>query len=117
MRPQGAWHRSERSWDRSGKCYTAAHDPVKAPAPAIHGPTPGSFTCICKAHRDETEEEEDLMNNSPGRQDSCPGAASPRLAVRPSSFASLPQFPHVRDGDVLTYLSGAWGSLRFAEQF
>lgn len=58
------------------ECHTAARDPVKAPA--IRSPTPGSFTCICKAHRDETEEEEeDLMNNSPGRQDSCPGAASP----------------------------------------
>lgn len=98
VRPQGTWHRLEQSWDRSGNAVRRFTTQWK-PLWVGHDPTPGSFACVCKAHWDETEEEEDLMNNSTGRQDSCPGAASPWLAVHPSNFTSLYlSFPVYRMG-------------------
>lgn len=89
--------------EAAGHLAQVGHEPVKAPASP--GPYPGSFACPCRAPRDGAEEDTDL-SNSAGRWDSCPGAASPCLGGHPSNFASLPRFPHIRDGDVLTCL---WG--------
>lgn len=69
-------------------------------SPASPGPYPGSCTCPCRARCGGAEEDAGLVNNSAGAGRS-PGAASPWRAGHPSSFASLPRFPLVQDGDVL----------------